>query len=99
MNIVAVSLIATPIFGALGGAMTVKGSNTLTSVSALLVGALLGIGLVAGMQLAARRLSDRAQAEFPNWLAALFVVFLIPMSLPIVAIVLSHFVVLAGVHL
>jgi hypothetical protein len=92
-------MLMTPIAGAVGAGTAVRGSGAPTALSALVVGASVGIGVIAVIRLAVRRLPHRSRFQSPDWLAALLVVIVIPMCLPIAAFILSRFIVLAGLHL
>jgi predicted MFS family arabinose efflux permease len=98
MNVIEVCMLITPVAGAIGGVTGARPSPP-TTVSALVIGAAVGIGIIAGMRLAARKLSHRFKLECPAWLAVLLAVFVIPMSLPVVAFFLSRLIVSAGLHL
>jgi hypothetical protein len=99
MNLFQVGMIATPIFGAVGGGSAVKTSGTLTTVSAIVIGACVGIGLIALARLLVRTLAPRIKLERPPWLAPLLVVFVVPIAVPILALLLSRVLVSAGAHL
>jgi hypothetical protein len=102
MNLFEMCIIATPVFGAMGGGSALKSSGTLTIASGVVVGVCVGIGLIALTRFLFRVLAkrDRPQMlERSRWIAPLLIVFMIPMLLPILALTLSHLVVSAGLHL
>jgi hypothetical protein len=99
MNVIEMCMLITPIAGAIGGGTGIRASGAPTTVSALVVGASVGIGLIAVMRFCARRLPRRSLLPCPDWLAALLAVIVIPMFLPVAAFFLSRFIVLAGLHL
>jgi fructose-specific phosphotransferase system IIC component len=99
MTIIELGFFMTPVFGAVGGCMAARGSSASTTVSALVVGALLGAGLLSLMRLTFRVLPSRFNSTRPGWLGPLLAVFVLPIALPIIACFLSHAIVSAGLHL
>ena len=99
MTIIEVGFFATPILGAVGGAAAVRGSGALTTISALMVGAGLGIGVIALLRLVVRVWPRRLNFERPQWLPVVLAVFVIPVVLPAIAFLLSRAIVSVGVHL
>ena len=99
MNIIELGMIATPVCGAVGGGTAVRNSGSLTTLSALVVGGCVGIGVIALIRFLIRVWPTRVNLERPQWLAPLVVVFLMPVLLPILAFLLSRTIVSAGFHL
>ena len=102
MNLFELCVVATPVFGAMGGGMALKNSGALTTTSGIAVGLCVGVCVVALVRFSFRVLAKRKEPrlfERHQWIAPLLVVFLIPVSLPVLALWLSHFIVLAGLHL
>lgn len=92
-------MLVTPIAGAIGGGSAIRTTTGATIVSALAVGAAIGIGVITGMRLLARKLSHLPRLNCPEWLLLLLGVFVIPMALPVVTFFLCRVIVLAGLHL
>ena len=102
MNLFEMCIVATPVFGAVGGGSALKNSGALTTTSGVVIGVGVGVGVVALTRFLFRVLAKRERpqmVERHQWIAPLVVVFLIPMSLPILALLLSHLIVSAGLHL
>ena len=102
MNLFEMCIIATPVFGAMGGGSALQNSGALAVASGVVIGVSVGIGVVALTRFVFRELAKRDRPpmlERSRWIAPLLVVFVIPMSLPVLAFMLSHLFVLAGLHL
>ena len=99
MNVVETAMIATPILGAFGGGLAVRDAGTATSVSAIVVGVAVGLGLLASLRVLAKVWPSRGSGRCPDWLAALLIVFVVPLALPTAAFFASRLIVSAGFHL
>ena len=99
MNVVETAMIATPVFGAIGGGLAVRDAGTATSASAILVGVAVGLGLLALLGVIVKVSPSRGSGRCPDWLAALLMVFVVPLALPAAAFFASRLIVSAGFHL
>ena len=102
MNLFEMCMIITPVFGAIGGGSALKDCGALTTTSGVVIGLCVGVGVIALTHRLFRELAKRDRPpimERSRWVSPLLVVFVIPMALPVVALLLSHFIVSSGLHL
>ena len=102
MNLFEMCMFITPVSGAIGGGSALKDSGALTTTSGVVIGFGVGVGVIALTHRLFRELAKRDRPlimDHSRWAAPLLVVFVIPMALPVVALLLSHLIVSLGLHL
>ena len=95
MNVFELSMVITPIAGAIGGASAVKTHSLSFVICGIVIGLLFGIGLIVGSRRLVRVIPEswnRPDKRYET-LVVLIVVFLIPLGFPVVSFALSKLIV------
>ena len=100
MNVIEMGMFLTPVLGAVGGGTAVKTSGVFPTICGVAIGLTAGGIMLAAVLFLIRKLGNIPRLErFNRSGFALALVFLVPMSLPFVAYMFSHFIVFRLLHL